>query len=110
MDIIKEAQDILMTGNCMPHIASEHRNKLAGQYSFLSGILGDILARKPKTWLLLRESCKSDSQADRKYEMTDDGINEIGIRLQIKAVEKMLSSFKTIIYEIKQNLKRRRNN
>lgn len=95
--IIEEAQNLLIGGNCQPTEAVELRTKLAGLYSFYSSIYQDILSRKPKTWLKLRESCKSDTQADRQYEMTEDGINEIGLKLKIKVIEKLMSAFKTII-------------
>lgn len=95
--IIEEAQNLLVGGHCLPDQAVEFRTKLAGLYSFYSTIYQEIQSRKPKTWLKLRENCKSDTQADRQYEMTEDGVNEIGLKLKIKVVEKLMSAFKTII-------------
>lgn len=94
---IKKAQEALQTGFVDPNYAQELRNRLSGEYSFYTTQLTEILSRKPKTWLQLRDASKSDTQADRKYEMTEDGINEIGIRHILKSIEKMLSSLKTVV-------------
>lgn len=97
MNTIQEAQEFLRSGQQDPQVSATLRSKLAGEYSFLSGQLQDILARKPKAWMSIREYTTSDKQADQKWEASDDGINEVGLKMQIKVVEKMLSALKTII-------------
>lgn len=97
MDIVKQAQEFLRSGQTNPHEARDLRSRLAGEYSFRSGMLQDILARKPKTWMDIRATTTSDKQADQKWEQSDDGINEVGLKMQIKAIEKMMSALKTIV-------------
>lgn len=96
-DSLKEAEEFLKGGSVDPHTAVALRSKLTGEYSFYSSIYQEILARKSKTWLSLRDTCSSDSQADRKYDMTEDGINEIGLKLKLKVIEKMMSQLRIVI-------------
>jgi len=99
---IKNAEEFLRNGATDPHQASELRSKLAGEYSFISGQLQVIYAHKPKTWMQMRANKSSDKQADQEWEASDDGINEVGLKMQLKAVEKMMSALKTII-EVQMN-------
>lgn len=94
---ITNIQTTLSTGRFSPMEAVSARSVLAGYYAFYSEQLEDILVRKPNVWSKLREGCKSDKQADREYEKTDDGINEIGLTMRLKRFEKMMSALKTII-------------
>lgn len=96
---LQEIQQNLMVGQILPVEAVQYRVVLSGYYSFYSEQLEAILTRKPKTWMYLRnkEGCKSDKQADRDYEQTEDGINEIGLSMRLKRLEKQMSALKTII-------------
>jgi len=94
---ISSIQEQLKTGKFSPTQAVEARIVLAGYYAWTSEQLEDILIRKPATWSKIREGCKSDKQADRLYEETQDGINEIGLSMRLKRYEKMMSALKTII-------------
>ena len=78
------------TGN--PHLCAEDRAKLSGEYSFWTGILEDILTRKPKVWNEMRAKHKSDKACDKEFEATEDGINESVIRLKLKRIEKMMQA------------------
>jgi hypothetical protein len=99
---IQEAEDFLKNGSTDPHTATELRSKLSGEYSWISGQLQDILARKPREWMKMRTEVDTDKQADRKWEASDDGINETGLKMQLKVCEKMMSALKTII-EVQNN-------
>ena len=77
--------------------AVDMRTQLAGLYAFYSEQLEEILMRKPATWSEMRKFQKSDTATDRIWEATQDGLNEIGLEMRLKRIEKMLSSLKTII-------------
>ena len=70
---------------------------LAGEYSFICGMLEEILKRKAGVWGELRKANKSDTSTDRAFEATPDGLNEMGLKLRAKGVEKMMSSMKSLI-------------
>lgn len=94
---IESIAEKLRTGRYAPTEYSEMRMTLAGEYAFWAGQYEDILKRKPNVWLAIRRNpeCKSDARADREYELTEDGMNEIVIRLKLKTVEKLMSAIKT---------------
>ena len=52
---------------------------------------------KHQEWLQIRDKSTSDTQADRKYELTDNGKLEKVYRQQLKTCEKMMSAIKTRI-------------
>lgn len=79
--------------------ANEDHARLAGEYSWLCGQAQEILKIKASKWNNIRQNSytKSDKQADRIWEATDDGINEAGLKLRMKGAEKMLSALKSIM-------------
>jgi hypothetical protein len=83
--------------NSNPNLSAEDRARLSGEYSFWTGILEDILIRKPKIWNDMRVKHKSDKACDKEFEATDDGINEVVIRLKLKRIEKLISALSTLI-------------
>ena len=98
-DIITITQDMMRLGqyNSNPSLSAEDRARLSGEYSFWTGILEDILQRKPKVWNEMRSKHKSDKACDKEFEATDDGINEVVIRLKLKLIEKLISALSTLI-------------
>jgi hypothetical protein len=80
-----------------PGELSELRMQLSADYSFTATRLDEILMLKPKEWLRIREKATSDNQADRKWELTDNGSLEKVYRQQLKTCEKMMSAIKTRI-------------
>jgi hypothetical protein len=68
---------------------------LAGEYSFVSGSLEQILMRKPAEWGKLRAATGSDKQADRRWDASPDGQMEMSHRLKMKSIEKLSSAIKT---------------
>lgn len=99
MDKLTTIQESLREGHLTndPHGCAEAKAQLAGEYSFWSGIISEIEIRKPKEWLKIREGCKSDKEADRKWDLTDDGINEIGISRTLKRIDKLITALNTLI-------------
>ena len=80
-----------------PHKCAEDLSILSGEYGWLCGQIEDILVRKPEVWNKIRLDTKSDITAERKYQATPDGINEMGLRLRLRGCEKMMSALKTFI-------------
>lgn len=80
-----------------PHQCAEDRARLSGEYSFYAGQLEEVLSRKPSLWNSMRNNHKSDTACERAYEQTEDGINEIGLRLKLKRIEKMMSGMSSLI-------------
>ncbi len=98
-DNLKRIQDCLRLGmySSNPVMASEDHAKLAGEYAWLCGQLEDILKTKAQIWAQLRFNQNSDKSADKAWDSTENGINEMGLRLRMKSCEKMLSALKSLI-------------
>lgn len=79
------------------HWLAEARVELSSLYSYFSGQLEQILFTRPDVWLELRKNTKSDKATDREYEATEDGKKEVIYRYRLKRIEKMLSSFSTML-------------
>ena len=101
MENITRIQNSLRNGEYVnnPIGASQDHAILAGEYSWICGQLEMILQRKPAIWNTMRESgkYKSDNATERAWEATTDGINEQGLKLRAKGIEKMLSALKSLI-------------
>lgn len=80
-----------------PRQIAEERYEEAATFSRLSEELEAILERKPSIWLLLREKAKSATEADRAWEATQEGIQEMKIRLTLKALEKKMAASKSLL-------------
>lgn len=92
-----KAREILQGGTVQVDQAVEYRHRLAGDYAYYSDLLLTIQSRKPDVWNELRSEVKSDAQANKKYEMTTDGNQELWLKSKLKAIEKMMSAFKSQI-------------
>lgn len=93
----KEIAQKLQNSKIYPAEAVEMRAKLSGLYSFYSEQYESCLIQKARQWKEFRLNHKSDKSAERDWETTEIGINEIGLRLRLKSIEKMLSALKSII-------------
>lgn len=82
-----------------PVACADDRAILSGEYAWICGLLETILSRKPAIWNTLRDSpmIKSDTACERKYEQTEDGINEMGLKLRLKACEKMMAGLSGLL-------------
>lgn len=85
--------------NSNPILASEDHGKLAGEYAWICGQLEDVLKIKATKWNAIRQNAytKSDKQADKIWDATENGVNEMGLRLRMKSCEKMLSALKSLL-------------
>lgn len=97
MSTIEEIEQKMRSGVIPPHLLATYKAKLAGEYSFYAGQLEDIQVRKPKSWLLLRQNHKSDKATDRAYELTEDGINEIGYEWKLKRIGKLIQALNSLL-------------
>lgn len=68
--------------------------RLAAEYSFQSQRLTRILRLKADAWMEIRqrEEITSDKIADRIWESTEVGKEEIEVKLYLKSLDKLLSS------------------
>ncbi len=87
----------LQQPNIPPGKLSEYRLWLSAHYSYLGAKMEEVLLNKPQKWLAIRSDSgiKSDAQADREWEMTEDGQIELKCKWQIKRVEHLLSGINT---------------
>ena len=107
MDNLLKVENLIRAGqlNNNPHLVAEYKAKLAGEFSFFMGLLEDILTRKPSWWVAQRKEYKSDSACDKSWEMTEDGINEMGLRLRIKRCEKLINALGTLLKVVEMEIK-----
>lgn len=89
-EAIEKLKDVSSPGEL-----AELRQWFSGEYAFIAGQLEDILLLKPQKWLETREKVKSDTQAEREWQATVEGKNELIWRLRLKAIEKAMSAIKT---------------
>lgn len=80
-----------------PHLLAEKRMSLSDEYSVLSDDLANVLAHKAMEWTAYRVNSKTDKEADRKWEASDDGLKEMRLRLKLKALEKQISSYRSML-------------
>jgi hypothetical protein len=70
---------------------------LAGEYAWICGQLEEILMKKPVWWNAERDKVKSDTACEKRWQQTEDGINEMGLRLRMKGIEKCMSALKSLL-------------
>lgn len=56
--------------------------------------LGDLQTNKASKWLEIRATVKSDTLADRTWDATEDGLAEMRLKMELKYVERLISSIK----------------
>jgi len=94
-DIAENLRKGFYTSN--PAGASNDLGILAGNYAWVCGQLENILQRKPAIWGEIRKNVKSDTACERAWEQTTDGLNEMGLKLRLKGMDKMSSALKSLI-------------
>lgn len=99
MDNIIRIQNSLRNSeyNANPAGAAIDRAILSGEFGWIMGQLELILQKKPRIWNALRPNFKSDTACERAWEKTEDGLNEIGLKLRAKSVEKMMVGLSGLI-------------
>lgn len=75
-----------------PREYQEIRDQMTALHSRALERLEQIWTVKPAQWQELRKVEKSDKAADRAWEATPLGIEEMKLRLQVKRIEKEISA------------------
>jgi len=78
-----------------PGHLSDFRVYPAALASQNTGRLQDILALKPAAWLAIREHKKSDRSADREWDATAKGVEEMRLRYLLKRIDLLNSALST---------------
>jgi hypothetical protein len=99
MENLQRIQKNLVDGfyKSNPKACAEDRAILSGEYAWICGQMETILSRKPAIWNEIRKGVKSDTACDRAYEMTIDGLDEIGLKLRLKSCEKMMQGLSSLL-------------
>lgn len=79
------------------HLLARHRVTLSGIYSNITEQLKKVLRKKAEGWIALRIKHKSNADAESEWESSESGIKEMELKLDLKRIEKMMSSLKTLI-------------
>ncbi len=87
--LITEATDCQAMGRLSEIVVA-----LSSWYATLGEQMENILIFKADRWLDLRKDEKSDKMADRKWDASNEGKEEIRLRSQLKYLEKFISSLK----------------
>lgn len=79
-----------------PPRLSEIAVELSSYYATLSEEMENVLVFKADRWLELRNKdyVKSDKMADKLWDASDEGKQEIRLRSQLKYIEKVLSNIR----------------
>lgn len=80
-----------------PHEAADEKVRKATEYARASQQLEDLKIIKTDKWLLIREGVKSDKAADRKWDATEEGKQEIRLTFLMKRLEKEISALNSFI-------------
>lgn len=76
--------------------------QLTAEYETLADELAELLKLKDINWTLFRDTVTSDKQADRLWFKTEPGTREQSILLQMKKIQRTISSIK-IYLKVKEN-------
>jgi hypothetical protein len=80
-----------------PQVLAEKRVTLSEEYSRLSEQEGLIVRNKAVVWPEMRKNVKSVAEADRMWEMSQDGVDEQLIKIRQKAIDKELSAINSFL-------------
>lgn len=80
-----------------PRQLAENRATLASFYGYLTHQLANLEAARNSWWSIHREAYKSDTACDRAWSGTDMGELAMRIRYELKALDKMISSLRTLL-------------
>lgn len=94
-NIEKELMEGLLTTN--PSLCGQYVGILSGELSFYLSLMGEIERKRSKNWLEIRKGYKSDTQATRGWEITQDGIDYSWYETRIKRTKALITGLKTLI-------------
>ncbi len=102
MEIIEDIKRIEQRLNlATPHELASMKLELSSIYARMSEMLMNILKKKPLMWNELRRGLKSDTSAERAWEATEEGLQQMELAQWLKVSEKMTSAINSMlrIYE-----------
>lgn len=85
-----------------PAEIANKRYELSVEYGRLSEQLEAILLRKADTWRALRVDTKSDTAADRVWDATEDGKEELRLVMTMKRNQRESSALSSLL-RVKEN-------
>lgn len=89
---LTQIQEEMSASTLNPMQCADFRTYLAAVYSNRSERLQKILALKPVKWLSIRAGKNSDRAADREWEASEDGIEEMKLNMELKRIDKLSSA------------------
>ena len=85
-----------------PNRLSEILVSLTSWYATLAQELEDIEVFYAEQWLAMRKECKTDKATDMAWNSSESGKQRIRLRIQLKYIEKIISSIKVRL-KVKEN-------
>ena len=80
-----------------PRQLAEERLIMSDQFSKLGERLNDLKILKAQWWKTFRNDFKSDTSAEREWDLTEEGQEMDTIRLKMKAKEHKMSALRTLL-------------
>ncbi len=80
-----------------PHILADLHIDIAAKYSSLAEIYKDIQLEKAEFWQIkfAGEKSLSDAYIEAKWRLTEGGMKEMRLKLEMKSLEKLMGAIKT---------------
>lgn len=85
-----------------PSELANHRLQLANFYSKAGERKVQLMKLRALYYESFRESVKSDAALERKWELTNEGLELMEINMKLKSLEHKLSAIRTLL-EVKNN-------
>ena len=85
-----------------PHQLAEARITLSEEYSRYAGQYADSIKAQAQFFKENRDKHKSDTATQRAFELTDEGIRMVILKLKLKSIEKTMSAYATYL-RLKEN-------
>lgn len=80
-----------------PREAVDKKEQLTADYITLNEKLKVISRRKPMVWMEMRKLAKNGKETDMAWYASDMGMEEVEIKLSMKAIEKEISSLNSYL-------------
>lgn len=80
-----------------PHALAEERISMAEEYSRYSGLYAEMIKHRAEHYKTHRPYFKSDTAAQRDWEMSEQGVQMEIIKMKLKTIEKKLSATATML-------------
>lgn len=99
MENIDQIENKLRKGELIldPHGCAQFVAQLSGELSFYLSKQGDIAQQRSKNWLEIRKTCKSDTQAEKEWSITKEGIEYAWYEVRIKRCKSLITGLKVLI-------------